>query len=257
MSNGERPSGGGRAVPAAILAAGLVLAGLALGSQIKATRLSDRYVTVRGLSERQVKSDLAIWPVTFEETGDDLQSVTARVEKDKESVLKFFTETGFSASEVTAGMIQVTDTQNQDRPTKPPHRFVLKQTLTLSTTKVDTATSAGQQTLALLKTGIVLVSANAYGQSGGVSYIFNGLNTIKPDMITEATRNARSAADRFAADSGSRVGSIRTAEQGFFSISAATGGSATGADSPYGESDTSSVMKKVRVVTTVQYYLEK
>jgi hypothetical protein len=258
VSSPERISSSSFVVPGALLAAGLVLAGWILGSEIKAARLGDRYVTVKGLVERQVKSDLAIWPVTLQETGDDLQSVTTRAQTDEQAILGFFTAQGFSAAEVEAGVIQVVDTQvDLNGGNKPPHRFIVKQTLTLTTAKVEAATAASQQALNLLKAGIVLVTENAYGQSGGVRYIFNGLNAIKPDMITEATRNARTAADRFAADSGSKVGSIRQAEQGVFSITAANGDSPAGPESAFGGSDTSSLMKKVRVVTTVQYYLEQ
>jgi len=91
-------------------------------------------------------------------------------------------------------------------------------------------------------------------------YVFNGLNALKPDMITEATKNARQAADRFAADSGSQVGSIRSANQGVFSISAADAGSVVGPGEEGGggaQSPDASIMKKVRVVSTVDYYLLK
>jgi hypothetical protein len=258
MSSAERISSISLAVPAALLAAGLVLAGWILGAEIKTARYGDRYVTVKGLVERQVKSDFAIWPVTLQETGDDLQSVTTRAQTDQHAILSFFEAQGFSAAEVEAGVIQVIDTQvDQNGGSKPPHRFVVRQTLTLTTAKVEAATKASQQALNLLKAGIVLMTESSYGQNGGIRYIFNGLNAIKPDMITEATRNARSAADRFAADSGSKVGSIRQAEQGVFSISAANGDSPAGPEGAFGGSDTSSPMKKVRVVTTVQYYLER
>lgn len=241
-----------------LLASGLVLAGWILGSEIKATRLSDRYVTVRGLVERQVKADLAIWPITFQQTGDDLDLLTGRAQADKQTILKFFAAQGFPASDIEAGVVQVTDTQtDQNRANKPPHRFIVKQTLTLTTTNVDSVAAAAQKTLDLLKAGIVLVSENQYGPSSGVSYIFNGLNAIKPDMITEATRNARAAANRFAADSGSKVGSIRQAEQGVFSITAASASGAAGADTQFDANEKGSLMKKIRVVTTVEYYLEK
>jgi len=90
--------------------------------------------------------------------------------------------------------------------------------------------------------------------------VFNGLNALKPDMITEATKNARASADRFAADSGSQVGSIRSANQGVFSISAADAGSGMapgeeGGGGGQAENPDASIMKKVRVVSTVDYYL--
>src|ERR1017187_3057607 len=109
MSKEERSSSGNFAVLGVLLAAGLVLAGWMLGSEIKATRLSDRYVTVRGLVEREVKADLAVWPITFQETGDDLESVTGRAQSDKQAILKFFTAQGFATSDIEVGMVQVTD----------------------------------------------------------------------------------------------------------------------------------------------------
>jgi uncharacterized protein len=109
--------------------------------------------------------------------------------------------------------------------------------------------------LQLLQKGVVLSSDPGMSRQG-VAYKFNGLNSIKPDMITEATRNARAAADRFASDSGSKVGSIRQANQGVFSILAADQGSSASDGGENGSSD-NSLMKTVRVVTSVQYYLEK
>lgn len=233
---------------------GLVLGGWVLGAQIKAIRLADRYVTVKGLVERTVKSDSAIWPVTFKEAGNELPQVFAKSEADKAAVLKFFSEQGIAPQEMMVGQIQVTDKlaneyggNNQNSP-----RYVVQQTVTVHSSDVDKIARAGQKTAELVQAGIVV--GGGYGQ--GISYKFNGLNALKPDMITEATRNARASADRFAADSGSQVGSIRSANQGVFSISAAdagAGGEEGGGGS--GASPDSSIMKKVRVVATVDYYL--
>jgi hypothetical protein len=129
--------------------------------------------------------------------------------------------------------------------------YVVQQTVTVHSSDVDKIAKAGQKTAELVQAGIVV--GGGYGQ--GISYQFNGLNALKPDMITEATRNARAAADRFAADSGSEVGSIRSANQGVFSISAADGGSDGQNGGGGGASQDSSIMKKVRVVATVDYYL--
>lgn len=132
-------------------------------------------------------------------------------------------------------------------------RYIVEQQITVHTSRVDQVATAAQKTMQLLQKGIILNSNP--GQN--LAYKFNGLNAIKPDMITEATRNARAAADRFAADSGSKVGSIRQASQGVFSILPADEGSDTGEGPGYaGENGESSLMKKVRVVTTVQYYLD-
>jgi uncharacterized protein len=246
------------AVVGGCLMLGLILGGWVLGAQIKETKLADRYVTVKGLVERTVKSDSAIWPVTFKETGNDLQQVYARSEQDRAAVLKFFADQGITSQEVSVGQIQVTDKQaneyggsNNNGP-----RYFVQQTLTVSSNDVDKIAKAGQKTAQLLQAGIIVIGG--YGQ--GIRYVFNGLNALKPDMITEATKNARASADRFAADSGSQVGAIRSANQGVFSISAADAGSGMapgedgGGPGP-GESPDASIMKKVRVVSTIDYYL--
>ena len=140
-----------------------------------------------------------------------------------------------------------------NNPTGP--RYVVQQTVTVHSSDVDKIARAGQKTAELVQAGIVV--GGGYGQ--GIAYRFNGLNALKPDMITEATKNARAAADRFAADSGSQVGAIRSANQGVFSISAADG--TEGAIVALDEGGTgmpnsdSSMMKKVRVVSTIDYYL--
>lgn len=231
---------------------GLVLGGWVLGSQIKAMKLGDRYVTVKGLVERTVKSDSAIWPISFKEAGNDLPEVFARSEADKNAVLKFFAEQGITPQEVTVGQIAVTDKQtNEYNNNQAGARYIVQQTVTVSSSDVDKIARAGQKTAELVKAGIVVGSG--YGQ-GGISYRFGGLNALKPDMITEATRNARASADRFAADSGSQVGSIRSANQGVFSISAADSGADANGEGGGGNAD-ASIMKKVRVVATVDYYL--
>ncbi len=230
---------------------GLVLGGWVLGSQIKAIRLADRYVTVKGLVERTVKSDSAIWPVTFKEAGNELPQVFAKSEADKAAVLKFFAEQGITPGEITVGQIQVTDKlANEYSGNQSGSRYIVQQTVTVHSSDVDKIAKAGQKTAELVQAGIVV--GGGYGQ--GIQYKFGGLNALKPDMITEATRNARASADRFAADSGSQVGSIRSANQGVFSISAADAGGEDGGGGG-GASPDSSIMKKVRVVATVDYYL--
>ena len=199
---------------------GLVLGGWILGAEIKAIKLADRYVTVKGLVERTVKSDTAIWPVSFKESGNDLPAVFAKSEQDKATVLKFFAEQGIAPQEISVGQIDVTDKQaNEYGNNTAGPRYIVQQTVTVQSSDVDKISRAGEKTAQLVQAGIVVGSGS--GQ-GGIAYKFTGLNALKPDMITEATRNARASADRFAADSGSQVGSIRSANSGsFFSISAA------------------------------------
>ncbi|MCU1323682.1 MAG: hypothetical protein JWM43_3331 [Acidobacteriaceae bacterium] len=237
---------------------GLIVGGWLLGGQIKAMKLGDRYVTVKGLVERTVKSDTAIWPVSFKEAGSDLPQVFAKSEEDKQAVLKFFSSQGVTPQEISVGQIQVTDKlANEYGGNNAGPRYIVQQTVTVASGDVDKIAKAGQKTAELVQAGIVV--GGGFGQ--GIKYVFNGLNALKPDMITEATRNARASADRFAADSGSQVGSIRSANQGVFSISAADGsqggGGEVGEGGGGGGNADASIMKKVRVVATVDYYLMK
>jgi hypothetical protein len=249
----ERKNGGELVVLGVLLALGMVLGGWILGSQIKATRLSDRYVSVKGLVERTVKSDLALWPLTYKEAGDELTSLYAKTEADKKTILQFLADQGIQPSEIELGVVRVVDTQANEYGgnERAPHRYIVEQQITVRTSRVDQVATAAQKTIQLLQKGIVL-SGNP-GQ--GLTYKFTGLNSIKPDMITEATRNARAAADRFASDSGSKVGAIRQANQGVFSILPADQAADAG-EAGYNAGD-SSIMKTVRVVTSVDYYLEK
>ena len=239
-----------------LLALGLIAGGWLQGAQIKATKLSDRYVSVKGLVERTVKSDLAIWPISYKEAGDELPAVYGKTESDKKAILEFLDQQGIKTSEIELGVVRVVDNQANEYGggTRAARRYIVEQEITVRTSRVDQVAAAAQKTMQLLQKGIVL-SGNP---NQGLAYKFTGLNSIKPDMITEATRNARAAADRFASDSGSKVGSIRQANQGVFSILPADQGSDPGESGETGgNTGDSSLMKTVRIVTSVQYYLDK
>jgi hypothetical protein len=240
-----------------LLALGLIAGGWALGSEIKGIRLGDRHVSVRGLAERTVKSDLAIWPIDYKEAGDDLPSLYSKTERDRKGILQFLGQQGIQPSEIELGVVRVVDNQANEfgGNNRAPHRYIVEQQITVMTPKVDLIAAATQKTMSLVQEGIVLSSDR--GQ--GLAYRFTALNSIKPDMITEATKSARAAAERFAVDSGSRVGSIREANQGIFSILPAHSGGDTGESDgtgSYAFNANSSLMKTVRVVTSVEYYLE-
>ena len=239
-----------------LLMIGLIFGGLLLGTRVRDFKRADRYVEVKGLVERTVKSDSANWPLSFSEAGDSLPDVFAASEKDKTAVLAFLNAQGFTGSSITLGSVSVTDRSlNQFNSNTHGPRFVVAQTVTVQSNNVDQVVAANAKTADLIRSGIVIQSGQ--GQGSGVVYKFNGLNALKPDMITEATRNARASADRFAADSGSTVGAIRDANQGVFSISAANAGSSTGEEGAFSmdQQANSSILKKVRVVSTIDYYL--
>jgi hypothetical protein len=258
MSDTNQMNRGEMTLLGLLLAFGLIVGGWALGTQIKATRLGDRYVSVRGLAERNVKSDLAIWPIDYKEAGDDLPSLYSKTDADRKVILEFLSRQGIQSSEIELGVVRVVDNQANEfgGANHAPHRYIIEQQVTVMTSRVEQIAAAAQKTMTLVQQGIVLSS----NRSQGLAYRFTGLNSIKPDMITEATRNARTAANRFALDSGSTVGSIRQANQGIFSILPANSGGDTGESNDigaYGSNADSSLMKTVRVVTSVEYYLEK
>jgi hypothetical protein len=220
-----------------LLALGLAAAGALVGSALYRARAAERIVTVKGLSEREVPADLVIWPIVFSVTGGDLAGLQARVEEDAATIRAFLSELGFEESEMSLSAPRVTDREGQGYPNQPVDRYLVEATLTLRSGKIEPARRAIERSGDLVKQGVTLIRSYEYT----TQYLFTGLEAIKPEMIAEATRDARRAAQQFAADSGSRVGAIRQAQQGYFSIEDRD---------PF-----SPEHKRVRVVTTVEYFL--
>lgn len=221
------------------IAGGFALLGSNISSGIESFVNRDRIVTVKGLSERQVKADRVIWPVGFRELGDDLQDVYGRIEKRKDQVVAFLKEAGLTDAEIEVASPQVTDAQAEMYANqKSRYRYSMTQTVTVSSDKVDLVRDLLVRQSDLIKAGVTLVG----DYSWRTSFQFTGLNTVKPAMIEEATKNARASAEKFAQDSGSSLGKIRRANQGQFSITDRDG------NTPY--------IKSVRVVTTVEYFLK-
>ena len=234
-------------VAALLVAAGLTLGGFFIGKGFVEWRLGDRFVTVRGLAETEVKADLAIWPMRFVATGDDLTRVHAQLAADAEKVILFLVRHGLPREAVEMQSLEVTDLLAQAYRSGPvDSRFILTQVLVARTENVDLIASASQKVSELVDAGVVLSAE--YGASGPV-YLFTGLNDVKPEMIAEATVNARLAAEQFAGDSGSRLGGIRRANQGLFQI--------LPRDNAPDMQEHKQISKTLRVVTTVEYYLDQ
>ncbi len=228
---------------ALLLGGGAAAGGYLLGEGIVTARISDRSVVVKGLAEKDVRADLATWSIRFTATGDALESVQARVEGDGAAVRDFLVAAGFRPDEIASARLEVTDllAQTYRQKNLEKARYIVARTMRVRSLNVGLVNIASGQIGELVKRGIVV------SDYGGPSYFFTGLNRVKPDMIAEATRNARLAAARFAADSESRVGGIRYASQGTFEILPRDRG--TG-------SERGTIEKTIRVVTTVNYALE-
>ena len=222
------------------LVIGMVGGGYMIGRGLFAARAADRYVTVKGLAEREVKANLAMWPIVFNATGNDLASVQASLDASAKKIAAFLQARGFPATDYTVSSPRVTDREAQEgraRADRPIDRYVAEQTVTLRSPRVEAVKGAIQRSGDLIREGVALVRSYEYN----TTFLYTALDAIKPAMIAEATRDARKAAEQFARDSNSRVGGIRNAQQGYFDIQDRD------AFSPE--------FKKVRVVTTVQYFL--
>ena len=231
-------------VAAALVAIGLAISGWFVGHGFETGR-QHREVTVKGVSERDVKADLALWQIRFVDAGNDLAAVQASIRHDEVKVNDFLKQHGFKVEDIAWRQLEVTDRAAQAYGSgEYPSRFIIARTLMLRSTEVDKVAAAAEATPALVEAGVIL---NDDGGGGGPVYLFNGLTELKPDMIAEATRHARDAATQFAHDSGSKLGGIVRANQGVFQILAR--------DKAPMLQEQHQVKKTVRVVSTIEYAL--
>jgi hypothetical protein len=229
-----------------VLALGLAAAGWFVGAGFVDAREGPRVVTVKGLAERDVRADLAIWPLRFVATGNELTVVRDKIVADEAAVRAFVAGTGLNSASVEVTGFEVTDALAQIYRSGPVEsRFVVAETLVVRTTDIDGIAGLAQRVGELIAAGVVLSSEGA--AASGPVYLFTGLNAAKPEMVAEATRNARASAEQFANDSGSRLGSIRSASQGVFQILAR--------DEAPGLMASYQINKRLRVVSTVEYFL--
>jgi uncharacterized protein len=236
-----------RILPAALIGIGLASGGWLAGKSLVESRLGFRTVTVKGLAEREVKSDFGFWPLRFTASGDTLEIARARLEEAQGKVDGFLKSAGFAEADIQVQNIMVEDRIAQFGGGTPPPdtRFVLTEDLIVKSADVDQIADASRRIGELLKEGVVFAT-DSY--SAGPSYIFTGVNELKGEMLTEATKRAREAADKFAVESGAAVGDIQNANQGVISISPSV-------EIPNDRPE-KQIMKKVRVVTTITYFLK-
>jgi hypothetical protein len=225
----------------AILALGLIITGWVIGNSVIKFKKLDRSVVVKGLAEMEVKANLAVWPITFNEASNNLAELQSTLERKQKIILSFLQNAGFSDKEITIGMINISDQKaNMYGGNDQYHefRYIGRAQFTVRTDQIDRMNEAINKLTDLVGQGIVLNQDQYMSQ---VQYLYSDLNSIKPAMIEAATKNAREAADKFASDSKSKVGKIKKATQGLFTIE----------DRDMNTQD----IKIIRVVTTVEYYL--
>ena len=233
---------------AAIIALGLTLGGFAVGNGFARARSSDRFVTVKGVAEREVRANLAIWPLRVVGADNDLTAANAKVTKNVAGVRAFLARHGVDTSQVQLAEFTVHDAlANEYAPERQPaNRYIIRQTMVVRSNQPDKVLAASQQVSELATIGVV-VSSGTGESGGGPTFVFSQLNQLKPAMIADATARAREAAEQFARDSRSPLGAIRQANQGVFEILAR--------DQAPGISEEGQINKVVRVVSTIDYYL--
>lgn len=220
---------------------GLIIMGTMFPKAVEKYRSYDRVVNVKGLCEREVKADKVIWPVVYKVMANDIQSVYDQTDSYNAIIMKFLEEGGVKSADITVSVPQISDKlANEYGDNDRAFRYIAKNVITVCTSDVDTVLGLMSRQSELLKKGIVVGGGNQW--ENPVEFKYEGLNDIKPEMIEEATENARETAKKFAKDSNSRLGKIKTANQGTFTIENRD------SNTPY--------IKKVRVVTSVTYYLK-
>jgi hypothetical protein len=222
------------------LVIGLSSLGYLLGDAVIRFKEYERTVTVKGLSEREYKADIVIWPIQFSAASNDLEEMYRLIDSSTEKIKAFLEKAGVGADEISYSSPAITDksAQQYGNQTKAEFRYTASQTVTVYSENIETVRSVMGRMSDLGKQGIVFTGGNYQSQT---EYIFTRLNEVKPEMIEEATRKAREVAEKFASDSKSSLGKIQKASQGQFSINARD------KNNPH--------IKKVRVVSTVAYYL--
>ena len=201
----------------------------------------ERSVTVKGLSERELPADIVIWPIVFTEASNELGGLYASIDASTKKTRDFLVEKGIDAAEINASTPSITDRlaqQYNNNINKAEFRYLALQVVTVYSPKVDLVRKVMSELADLGKQGIAFTGGDYQNQT---EYIFTGLNKIKPEMIQEATTKAREVALKFAQDSNSTLGKIKQASQGQFQINPRD------KNNPH--------IKKIRVVSTIEYYL--
>ena len=224
-----------------ILAFGMLCLGQCVRKGAEEASTPDRTVNVKGLAEKEVPANQVIWPLMYKNLGNDLQALYGDIKQSNQTILDFLKEKGITENEISVNAPEIIDlkAERYGNSSETPYRYNVTSVITVTSNKVDLVRNLISEQGELLKRGIAITSGD-YRYS--VQYEFTELNEIKPQMIEEATKNARQAAEKFAKDSDSELGKIRNANQGQFSINDRD------ANTPY--------IKKVRVVTSVTYLLK-
>jgi hypothetical protein len=229
------------------LALGPAIAGFFIYKGILEAKRGDRYVTAKGLVERVEKADRGVWEVSFKVSGNNLAELYQKLSSGSEIISNFIKKEGFVEKEITIGSPRVVDLQTQgngNTESLPKERYLIESDVSVNSSKVDSLNKLSAQTGELISQNITVTRS-------GARFYLDKFNSLRPQLIVEATKNAEEVATSFAKTTGSQLGGIRKANQGTISMTSLNA-------SPNHEYDegVDSLMKKIRVVSTIEFYLQ-
>lgn len=236
---------------------GLAINGMILGRAIERFKKEDRTISVKGFSEREVKSDLAVWTIKTRVADNDLAAGSIAIEEVKMKVIAFLKEKGIKDDEIIQKDLLVNDKKAQEYDVSNAvntYRFIIDNIILVRSNQVENIEKVSRMTDELLKRGVLISNRDEY--NGAVRYYYTKLNDIKPEMLTDATKNAKNAAIQFAKESNSKIGKLKKASQGLFSVIDRDESLSGPADAQMYASGTNDLVKKVRVVVSVDYSIE-
>jgi len=227
---------------ALVLAVGLACAGYFISQTLYKSRVALNTADVKGLAERRVMADKAFWSISYTVVGstkEEIPKLYKDSEIDQQKIIALLKSSGFSDEEIKPGVIRYyTNEFRDENQVLVEEEHFLSGEIEVQTTKVQLVSEGRTKLNTLIAQGLDIGNNQP-------AYHFTKLNDIKPEMLKEATKNARLAANEFAVNAGVNVGGIRTARQGGFVIRD------VGKD--YG--DTAKIEKDVRVVTNITFLL--
>ncbi|HQV00895.1 MAG TPA: SIMPL domain-containing protein [Bacteroidia bacterium] len=244
-------------IKALIVAIGMVASAFIIGKAIERFKTEDRYISVKGFSEKEVKADLVIWAIKIKVVNNDLKDGNTALAAAKSKVVNFLTNKGVQPTEINTLDMMVIDHEAAEYGNNHLNkmRYIIEETIEVRSNHVDLIQSISRMTNELLNAGVALSTKSDWNGTG-LQFMFTKLNTIKPQMITEAIRNAKDAAIQFTNESNTKLGKLRKANQGLFSIQDRDQTFSAAVDDGYVNNGKSGVMKKVRVVVSVDYSVE-
>lgn len=234
------------------LLVGLTLGGYFVGKGVARFKSDTRTVTVKGLVEKEVKADQAVWVLRFRRAGEDIRNIQSKISFDRDATIAFLKQQGFKDGDISRQPTQTIDklaNEYGENKANERFRYVVTSSLLVTTKNIDLVAQALGATEELLKSGVPLYDQGE--NTANPRYIITTFNAIRPQLLAEATKNARLTAQQFASDSGARVGTIRSANQGTIQIFGSDGNDES---APY--SPTSTPLKKIRVVSTFEFELK-